>query len=143
MLIVSKCLTGECCRYDGRSTPDEEIIALVKAGKAIAVCPEQLGGLPTPRTPAELTASGEAVLRGRGAAVTRDGRDVTAAFIAGANEALRIAKEAGAERAILKAKSPSCGHGLIYDGSFNGRLTCGSGVTAALFIGNGVAVETR
>lgn len=143
MLIVSKCLVGECCRYDGKSSPDEEIVALVKAGKATPVCPEQLGGLPTPRTPAELTASGELVLEGRGSAVTKDGRDVTCAFVSGAWEALRIAKEAGAKRAILKAKSPSCGCGLIYDGSFEGRLVQGSGVTAALFQRNGIAVETR
>ena len=143
MIMVSKCLAGECCRYDGKSSPDEEIIALVKAGKAIPVCPEQLGGLPTPRTPAELTASGELVLEGRGMAVTKDGRDVTEAFMSGAEKALLTAKESGATRAILKAKSPSCGCGRIYDGSFTGKLVDGSGVTAALFVKNGIAVETR
>ncbi|MBO4563033.1 MAG: DUF523 domain-containing protein [Clostridia bacterium] len=143
MLIVSKCLTGECCRYDGRSKPDPEICALVEKGLAVAVCPEQLGGLPTPRVPAELTTTGEHVLIGGGRAITRDGRDVTREFVAGAWAALKIAKEAGASRAILKAKSPSCGAGEIYDGSFSGRLAEGRGVTAALFIKNGIEVETR
>lgn len=143
MLIVSKCLTGECCRYDGASKPDPEIVKLVLSGEALAVCPEQLGGLPTPRIPAELTGTGEAVLKGEAKAMTRDGRDVTEAFIAGAEKALALALGAGAERAILKAKSPSCGCGLIYDGTFTGALREGNGVTAALLIKNGIEVETR
>ena len=143
MILVSKCLTGECCRYDGRSSPDPEICALVESGEAIAVCPEQLGGLPTPRVPAELTGSGELVLEGKARAVTRDGRDVTAEFVKGAYEALNAAREAGATRAILKGKSPSCGKGRIYDGGFCGRLTEGSGVCAALLMKNGISVETR
>ena len=143
MLIVSKCLTGECCRYDGKSKPDPEIVKLVLSGEALAVCPEQLGGLPTPRVPAELTGTGEAVLKGLAKAMTRDGRDVTAEFIKGAETTLALALGAGAEKAILKAKSPSCGSGLIYDGTFTGTLREGSGVTAALLIENGVDVETR
>lgn len=143
MLIVSKCLTGECCRYDGRSKPDPEIAALVNEGRAIAVCPEQLGGLPTPRVSAELTGTGEDVLSGKARAVTRDGRDVTEKFVTGAEKTLAIARLAGAKRAILKAKSPSCGCGLIYDGSFSGRLVPGTGVAAALLEKNGIEVETR
>ena len=143
MLIVSKCLTGERCRYDGASKPDPEIAAMVERGEAVAVCPEQLGGLSTPRTPAELTGSGELVLGGRARAVTRDGRDVTAQFVLGAREALRTAQEHGCSRAILKAKSPSCGCGAIYDGSFTGRITAGDGVTAALFRREGIEIETR
>ena len=143
MLIVSKCLTGECCRYDGASKPDSEIVELVRSGKAIALCPEQLGGLPTPRTPSELEASGELVLDGKARAVTRCGRDVTKEFVRGAEEALRIAKECGAKEAILKARSPSCGAGLIYDGSFCGKLAPGDGVTAALFKRNGISVSQR
>lgn len=143
MIVVSKCLTGECCRYDGKCTPDPVLIALVKAGEAVAVCPEQLGSLPTPRVPAELTGSGEEVLKLTARAVTRDGRDVTREFISGAYEALAIARKAGADTAIFKAKSPSCGSGLIYDGSFSGRLTKGDGVAAALFKAAGIKVETR
>ncbi len=143
MIVVSKCFTGECCRYDGRSKPDPEIAALVEAGEAVAVCPEQLGGLPTPRVPSELTGSGERVLIGLERAVTKDGRDVTREYVSGAYEALRLAKEAGCTRAVLKARSPSCGQGEIYDGSFSGRIVPGDGVTAALFKANGITVETR
>lgn len=143
MLLVSKCLTGECCRYDAKSTPDPEITATVERGEAIAVCPEQLGGLPTPRVSAELTGTGEDVLDGKARAVTRDGRDVTEAFLLGAYKALETAKDAGIEHAILKAKSPSCGMGAIYDGSFKGKLVNGNGVTSALLLRNGIEVEVR
>ena len=143
MLIVSKCFTGECCRYDGGSKIDPEIAELVNAGWAIPVCPEQLGGLPTPRVPSELTASGERVLEGQARAVTKDGRDVTEEFVRGAEEALRIAKENRCMLAILKARSPSCGCGQIYDGSFTGALAPGDGVTAALFKREGIEVIPR
>ena len=141
MLIVSKCLTGCPCRYDGQSKPVPAVAAMVERGEAIAVCPEQLGGLPTPRVPAELTGSGEDVLEGRARVITRDGRDVTKEFVRGAYAALAEAKRVGANRAILKAKSPSCGMGQVYDGSFSGVLTDGNGVTAALLIRNGIKVE--
>lgn len=142
MIIVSKCLAGACCRYNGGAKPDERIMRLVAEGRAVPVCPEQLGGLATPRLPTELTASGEQVLEGRGRAVMRDGTDVTAEFIAGANAALAIAKQCMASHAVLKANSPSCGCGQIYDGSFTGRLKKGRGVAAALFEANGITVET-
>ena len=141
MIIVSKCLTGCPCRYDGRSKPDPEITALVERGEAVAVCPEQLGGLPTPRVPSELTGTGEDVLNGLAKAVSRDGRDVTQEFVRGAYLALDEAMRVGADRAVLKARSPSCGMGEIYDGSFSGTVTNGNGVTAALFIKNGIKVE--
>ncbi len=143
MIIVSKCFTGECCRYDGKSKPIPRICALVAAGRAVAVCPEQLGGLPTPRVPAELTADGGLCLDGLGRAVTRDGRDVTREYVSGAYAALEAAAAAGATRAYLKAKSPSCGCGLIYDGSFTGTLVPGDGVFAALLRRSGVDVRTR
>lgn len=132
MLIVSKCLTGCPCRYDGRSVPVSEIAGLVERGEAVAVCPEELGGLPTPRVPAEL--------QGSGRVMTRDGRDVTREFVLGAERALAIAKECGAKKALLKGKSPSCGCGRVYDGSFTGTLTEGDGVAAALFKRNGIEV---
>ena len=141
MLIVSKCLTGECCRYDGGTKPDERIIKLVENGEAIAVCPEQLGGLPIPRLPAELTGDGAEVLKGNAGVVLSDGTDVTAEFIKGAYAALETALACGADRAVLKARSPSCGKGVIYDGSFTGGLKRGDGVTAALFAANGIEVE--
>jgi uncharacterized protein YbbK (DUF523 family) len=113
MVIVSACLAGLRCRYDGSKKACEAVMRLVAEGKAIPVCPEQLGGLPTPRLPAEI--------RG-GRVVRQDGVDVTAEFSRGAEEVLKLAKLAGATTAILKARSPSCGSGKIYDGSFTGGL---------------------
>ncbi len=136
MIIVSACLAGYRCRYDGRIVPDDEIVALVKRGGAIPVCPEMMGGLPCPRIPAERTEDGLRV-------VTREGVDVTEAFDLGAKEALRVAKLFGCDRAILKGKSPSCGCGQIYDGTFSGTLRDGDGVTAELFGKNGIAVQVK
>lgn len=136
MLLVSACLAGFRCRYDAKTCPDEAIVALVKAGKAIPVCPEQFGGLPCPRVPAERTADGMRVL-------TRDGVDVTDAFRRGAEETLRIAKLYGCEHAVLKARSPSCGCGTIYDGTFSGTLREGNGVTVDLLLKSGMTVEVK
>lgn len=107
---------------------------LVADGRAVPVCPEQLGGLPTPRQSSERV--GERVLR-------KDGADVTAEFMRGAEESLKLAKMISATEAILKAKSPSCGSNLIYDGSFSGRLVPGDGMFAALCKANGIAVKTE
>lgn len=136
MIIVSACLAGYRCRYDGKTVPDEAVVALMKQGEAIPVCPEMLGGLPCPRVPSERTASG-------GRVVSRDGRDVTEAFRAGALETLRIARLYGCDHAILKARSPSCGCGRIYDGTFSGTLRDGNGVTAELLMENGITVEVK
>ena len=136
MIIVSACLAGYRCRYDGKIVPDAEIVALIKRGGAIPVCPEMMGGLPCPRVPAERTKDGLRV-------VTREGKDVTEAFTSGAEEALRMAKLYGCDRAILKANSPSCGCGQIYDGTFSGTLIDGDGVTAELFKENGIAVQVK
>ena len=136
MIIVSACLAGYRCRYDGKTVPDQEIIDLVKSGKAIPVCPEMLGGLPCPRVPAERTPDGRYVLM-------RDGTDVTEAFLRGAEETLRLAKLYGCDCAILKARSPSCGMGTIYDGSFTNTLRAGNGVTAELLLQNGITVESK
>ena len=133
-ILVSACLLGVPCRYDGKSVPCEDVIRLKERAQLVPVCPEQLGGLATPRTPAERR--GEAV-------VTRDGRDVTAQYRRGAQEALHLARLFGCTRAILKSKSPSCGCDLIYDGSFSGRLIPGAGVTAQLLRENGVEVRTE
>lgn len=132
-LLISACLLGTACRYDGRSKPlDEALLSRLGAlYQLIPVCPEQLGGLPTPRLPCEVK---------RGRVIRKDGEDTTEAYRRGASEALRLAKLFGAKKALLKAKSPSCGVGRIYDGSFSGRLTDGNGITAELLTQNGIEV---
>ncbi len=134
MIIVSACLADVRCRYDGTAKPCDEVIRLVAEGKAVPVCPEQLGGLPTPRVPAEIR--GDRV-------ITRDGVDVTEAFRRGAQETLKLAKLVDAKAALLKARSPSCGSGKIYDGSFSGKLVDGDGVFADLCKINGIDVKTE
>ncbi len=133
-IIVSACLAGLNCRYDGVAKPCDKVMTLVAEGRAVPVCPEQMGGLPTPRISAERL--GKRVVR-------EDGVDVTAEFVRGAEEALNLAKLIGAKKAILKAKSPSCGCGLIYDGSFTKTVVPGDGVFAALCRQNGIEVKTE
>lgn len=131
MILISACLLGCACRYDGQSKPHSLALELAKQGLAVPVCPEQLGGLPTPRQPSERR--GDRV-------VTRDGRDVTAEYRRGAEEALRLAELFGCGTAVLKEKSPSCGSGLIHDGSFAGGLAPGDGVTAEVLKARGIRV---
>lgn len=133
-IIVSACLAGLNCRYDGAAKPCEKVMQLVAEGRAVPVCPEQLGGLPTPRQSSERV--GERVLR-------KDGADVTAEFMRGAEESLKLAKMIGATEAILKSRSPSCGCNQIYDGTFTSTLVPGDGVFAALCKANGIAVKTE
>ena len=130
-ILVSACLLGVNCRYDGGGKEIPGIDALMERAELIPVCPEILGGLPTPRVPSERV--GDRVL-------ARDGRDVSAAFERGAGEALKLAKLFGARLALLKERSPSCGAGQIYDGSFGGGLVPGDGVAAQLLKANGVSV---
>jgi uncharacterized protein YbbK (DUF523 family) len=130
-ILVSACLLGVPCRYDGTGQADARVLAIAKSRPMIPVCPEQLGGLPTPRPPAE---------RHDTRVLTRDERDVTAAFARGAQEALRLAKLFSCRIAVLKANSPSCGSGQIYDGCFRGRLIPGDGLTAALLKEEGLTV---
>lgn len=122
-LLISACLLGENCRYDGRSQPLPEAVLrrLREKYELLPVCPEQEGGLPTPRIPSERR--GERV-------VNRSGEDVSAFFERGAERALALARESGCKRALFKERSPSCGSGSVYDGSFTGRLIPGDGVTA-------------
>lgn len=134
MKIVSACLAGVKCRYDGSAKPCQKVIELVKEGKAIPVCPEQLGGLTTPRIPSEQ--KGNKVF-------TKDRKDVTPEFKEGADEALKIAKLIGCKEAILKSKSPSCGSGEIYDGTFSGKLIKGDGVFAQLLKKNSIQIFTE
>ena len=134
MKIISACLAGINCRYDGGSKPNQKVIELVKQGKAILVCPEQLAGLTTPRTPAE---------EKDGKIITKDGKDLTKEFQKGAQEALKIARLSNCKEAILKAKSPSCGCGKVYDGSFSGNLIDGDGVFTRLLKENNIRVITE
>ena len=144
MKMISACLIGCECRYDQKSCLDEDLEQLLREGKVIPVCPEQLGGLPTPRPPAEIIGGdGFDVLDGRARIVDQTGNDVTDEFLAGAQQALKLAKTVGATSAILKENSPSCGSSFVYDGSFSGKKVSGVGLTAALFKRNGIEVRSE
>lgn len=130
-IIVSACLMGVHCRYNGKGEWDEGVCALMKQHQLIPVCPELFGGLETPREPAEISA---------GRVITCNGADVTGQYQRGAQEVLALAKRMGCRTAILKQRSPSCGKGRIYDGSFSGKLIDGDGVTAALLEAHGISV---
>lgn len=144
LLLVSACLVGIPCQYDGGSCPNDQIQYLATQGGALPFCPEVAGGLPTPRPPAEVQGGdGADVLEGRARVVNVEGRDVTAEFLAGAQKALRVAQRWDIKEAVLKARSPSCGVGQIYDGSFSGRLVEGNGVTAALLKREGIIVKSE
>ncbi|MBQ3408247.1 MAG: DUF523 domain-containing protein [Clostridia bacterium] len=135
MIFVSGCLVGLNCKYNGGNNYDERIFNLVKEGKAIPICPEQLGGLKTPRNPAEIQNKD-----GERKVVTCEGEDVTTQYRKGAEEILELAKKLGVKEAILQPRSPSCGKGFIYDGSFSKNKIEGNGITAELLIGNGINV---
>ena len=137
--LVSACLAGVSCRFDGSSCARKEIRQWVAAGKALPVCPEQLGGLPTPRPPAEIVqGDGEDVLLGDAKVINDLGADVTPAFLRGAQETLKLAQLIGAQEALLKERSPSCGCTQIYRDSV---LTSGEGVTAALLRQHGIHIR--
>ena len=130
-VLISGCLIGLCCRYDGEQKRNKNIAALMEKYYLIPVCPEQLGGLKTPRNPSEIR---------EGRVISSDGTDVTAEYRRGAEEALKLALLFGCKKAILKERSPSCGHGAVYDGTFSGKLTAGDGVTAELLTAHGIPV---
>ncbi|RCW58688.1 DUF523 domain-containing protein [Halanaerobium sp. ST460_2HS_T2] len=139
MFLVSSCLAGINCRYDGKNNLNKKVAELVKTGKAIPVCPEVLGGLPTPRDPSEIIIDDQ----GRKKVVTEKGKDLTAEFKLGAEKTLKIAKIVEAKKALLQQRSPSCGSEKIYDGTFSGTLISGRGLTAELLIKNGIKVLTE
>lgn len=144
MIIVSACLVGINCKYDGGNNLDPRVRDLVARGVAIPVCPEQLGGDPTPRDPVELAgSSGEDVINGNGSPKSLSGMDKNNSFIKGANEVLNLAKLVGARFAILKERSPSCGSAIIYDGTFTGQKRPGRGVTTALLEQNDIKVYSE
>lgn len=131
-ILVSACLLGEACRYDGKSRPAAHITELKKKHTLIPVCPEVMGGLPTPRPASEIQADGSLK--------NVEGADVTDEYRRGAETVLAIAREEWATVAILKEKSPACGKGRVYDGSFTRTLRDGDGVCAALLMENGIRV---
>ena len=135
MILVSACLAGFNCRYNGNHHEDARIVQLVKEGRALPVCPEQLGGLTTPRSPAEINKDGRVL--------TKKGEDVTMQFILGAEETFQLCQLYGCQVAILKSLSPSCGSGQIYDGTFKKVTIEGDGVTAKLLKENGIKVLTE
>lgn len=130
-ILISGCLLGLKCRYDAKEKKLPEIEKLIESYNLIPVCPEQLGGLPTPRIPAE---------RVKDRIITQVGVDVTKEYQLGAEEALKIAKLYNCKKAILKEKSPSCGCGKIYDGTFSKNLIVGNGITADLLLKNGIEI---
>lgn len=144
VIVVSSCLAGLKVRYDGGHCLDDKIGRLVKEKKAITVCPEVLGGLPTPRVPAEIVGGdGEDVLDGKARVINESGEDVTEFFIKGAYVALEKVKQVNATLVILKENSPSCGSSMIYNGEFTGEKIAGNGVTAALLKRNGIKVVSE
>ena len=133
-IIVSACLLGQPCTYRGDSNYCAEVCRLAEQHTLIAVCPEHMGGLPVPRPPAEIVG---------GQVLTRDGRNVTAEYRRGAEAVLRLAQCHTASCAVLKARSPSCGKGQIYDGTFTGQKCAGNGIAAEMLLDNGVPVYTE
>ncbi|MDD5254365.1 MAG: DUF523 domain-containing protein [Candidatus Nanoarchaeia archaeon] len=144
MILVSACLAGINCNYKGESKPNEKIIKLIKEGKAIPICPEQLGGLTTPRSGARiLSGNGQDVLDKKTKLITDNGNDVTEQYIKGANEVLRIIREFNIKKVILKQGSPSCGKGITQAGKEKRETVKGNGVTTALLIREGIEVVTE
>lgn len=135
MILVSACLVGINCKYNGKNNYNEEIFNLVKEGKAIPVCAEQLGGLKTPRAPSEVR-----IIDGKRYVINNKGEDVTLEFEKGAKEILELAKKLNIKKAILKSKSPSCGKDKIYSGNFDNNLVDGNGVLAEILLQNGIEV---
>lgn len=142
-ILISACLLGRPVRYDGggKRLTDRRLERWQAEGRLVPVCPELMGGLSVPRPAAEIAGgSGAAVLAGRARVVTTTGEDVTAAFVAGAEAALDLARQNGCVHALLIDRSPSCGSLHIYDGTFSGRRIAGAGVTASLLSAHGIAV---
>lgn len=143
-ILVSACLAGLATTHDGKAKPHPKVLELLREGRAVLVCPEQLGGLPTPRPEAGIRGgTGADVVAGECRVVDVNGIDVTENYLRGAREALKAARLSGAKKAILKARSPSCGTDRIYDGSFSGKLRDGEGVTAALLRREGIEVVSE
>ena len=135
MILISACLIGLNCKYNGGNNYNEKAVELVKNGEAIPICPEQLGGLTTPRNASEIK-----IINGKRCVIDNKGIDVTENFEKGANEVLELAKKLNIKKAVLKSRSPSCGVGKIYDGNFQGKIIDGNGILAQVLINNGISV---
>lgn len=130
-IAVSACLLGENCKYNGGNNKCEEIIKLGEKYTLIPICPECFAGLKIPRLPSEIK---------NGRVYSKEGKDLTEEFNDGAEKALYVAQESGCQVAILKERSPSCGFGKIYDGTFSGNLVEGNGIAAQLLYDNGITI---
>lgn len=133
-ILVSACLLGVNCKYNSGNNYNEKVMEYLKDKEIIPICPEIMGGLPTPRIASEII--GDRV-------VNKEGQDVTSNYQKGAEETLELAKKLGVKKALLKAKSPSCGYGNIYDGTFSDTLIAGNGITAELLKKNGFEILTE
>ena len=144
-ILVSACLVGIKTMWNGECNRDVQVVELVKSGRAVFLCPEQLGGLTTPRDPSEIEPGKTAkdVLDGKATIITPTGRDVTAQFVRGAQETLAFCQAFGIKTAILNATSPSCGSQVTYDGTHSETLRPGKGVTAELLDQNGIKVYNQ
>ena len=141
---VSGCLVGENCRYDGSNCFNRKVYEFISSKEYFTICPEVIGGLGIPRKPCEIVkGSGEDVLEGKGKVIDIEGNDLTEKYIEMAYKTLEIFLKNKAKLAILKSKSPACGKGKIYDGSFSGKLKKGNGVVSAILMKNGIEVITE
>lgn len=135
MILISACLVGMNCKYNGKNNYNEKALELVKSGQAIPICPEQLGGLSTPRNPSEIK-----IINNKKHVIDNKNNDVTEAFEKGANEVLNLAKKLNIKKVVLQSRSPSCGVEKIYSGEFDGKLIDGNGILAQLLIENNIEV---
>ena len=144
MIIVSACLVGINCKYDGNNNINKKVLDYLKDKEYVLACPEQLGGLSTPRVPSEIIGlNGEVVINNQVKVMSKKNQDVTNNFIKGAEETLKIAKLFNVTEALLKDGSPSCGVNYIYNGSFSGEKISGFGVTTAILKNNSIEVKSE
>jgi len=144
MILVSACLLGINCKYNGDNNKNDEVVEYLRNKQFIIICPEQLGGMSTPREPSEIVRlDGEAVIKGQTSVISNKRLDVTTKFKKGAQESLKIAQIYNCKEAILKEGSPSCGSNYIYDGTFSGKKIDGVGVTTALLRSKGIKVMSE
>ncbi|MFA7075785.1 MAG: DUF523 domain-containing protein [Candidatus Izemoplasmatales bacterium] len=132
IIAVSACLLGVNCKYNGKNNLNLKVVEYIKGKEVILICPEELGGLSTPRIPSEIQKNG--------LVINKEGIDVTKQFNQGALEALKIMHDANANCVILKDGSPSCGYNFIYDGSFSSTRIAGKGISARYFTENGIKI---